>query len=291
MFYDRQFRDCLKRIAVCLAALFLVNGFACSARAQFNMDPSAPTMAGTDTITFFDAAGTRHTVQVPVAQIDVGNQGAKAADIAFAINSAQPGSATVNAAGVVVVNAGHMGLWTDRTGETSNDVFFITPPTTPSSPTAIGGVDVEMAPGHPTLAGTNASGGAASYTAGISFKDSSIGMINLSSNLSFPQLTTPTFDGLVTQEFATFQSQLSATAPSLIGDLSLNLSALTISFQFPQQGISDVTLTSGTTDVSLFSTFSVTTVPEPSSVVLGGIALLTALGLWWRRRPSANVLA
>jgi hypothetical protein len=138
----------------------------------------------------------------------------------------------------------------------------------PADGPVLAGIDLHLRDSFTSLAGADGSGTAASYTAGFEFIGPTFGSIILSISFGFSDLATPTLNGLLQHEFGLLQNQLLAQAPSLLSSLSLDLPNSAILFG-PPGFFTSASVTNGTTDVALSSTYSISNissnVPDCSS--------------------------
>jgi hypothetical protein len=109
--------------------------------------------------------------------------------------------------------------------------------------------------------------------------------ISLAANLAFDTLSSPTLDGLLTDIFDTFLSELPLP---LQPNLSLDLTQDLISFQFPM-GQSDFVVENFSSDQTLNTVAGLAEVTEPPTatlLVVGILALITFKcgGVEWRKR-------
>lgn len=220
----------------------------------------APVRPGTVTVTI-DIGGffvfNPVAVQVPL----IGNETApiKAAKVKSAVDAAlkaaglpastapTPTSINTGSANVTDVNAG-------TTGETD----------TLTGGTVYGRAQWpwELLPGFSSLSGVNPTGGSATYATAFTLTDSALGVISLASFLNASQLTSLSLNGFLQQQFNILDAQLVAQAPSLSGDLVLDLADRMIIFNPPATAL-DMSLTNGTTDIALESGVQIQPAPEP----------------------------
>jgi PEP-CTERM motif len=135
-------------------------------------------------------------------------------------------------------------------------------------------------PGGTTYGGTQST-----FSASIQLTSPTFGNVTAQSSLSFSQLIAPTAAAILDQTF----SQLDAALPAVLQpDLHLDMTTGQILFAFPAGstfGAVDISSTDRMTDTS----FGMTSVPEPSSLVLAGAAALSVLGAWaWRQSGAAR---
>jgi hypothetical protein len=230
--------------------------------------PGTPTKDGTDTITVTLANGTVKVAKVAVTEGMTRELKADAIQSALndvGVNSSVTATFGVNVAGTPTITIAA------TSGETDAVSLLLTPGDKSYAQT-----DLHFASGFGALAGVNADGGAATYTAGFDFSSPGLGEISLLAALGYGDLVTPTLPGVLQQQFNVMLGQLQAQAPSLAGALSLDMPNGAIVFQ-PAGAITSESATSGTTDVGLTSTLSVTVVPEAGGVVVLGAGVA---GVW-----------
>jgi hypothetical protein len=249
--------------------------------------PGAPAFPGIDTFTVRDQlTGNPIVINVPITPAIVASVNPAAAKQSAIVAAAL-------AAGIpakdVFTNGGDVKLLgyapvggVIRSGEFAV-LAYGTSFSDPNGPT-LATLAYGFEPDYTALAGLNATGGMASYSAGFSFTDPTDGTVTLSSLLSFSQLNPPTVGGLLTAEYDTFEAQLLAQAPSLAGILSLDLADELIQIQFPSTAF-DGSVTTNVTDVSLVESQSIVGAPEPSGVVLLPAGIMV---WWWRQRKRVD---
>ncbi len=253
-----------------------------------------PTHAGTDTFTITPTGKEPVPITVTIDEDDLPmTRKEKAAAVAAAINlefSAKPELgvvATVNAGGNIELQGATGLAGKATTGETDKFSFNDRSPT--DGP-VLSQIDLHLKETFASLAGIDSGGNPATYTAGFEFSSPSLGDIALSTTLGFSDLTTPTLNGLLQQEFDIFQNQLMAQAPSLVSGLSLNLSEGAIVFQ-PVGFFTSASVENGTTDLALASTLSISSVPDSSSTIVMLATSLVFLGFAQRRIASGAIVA
>jgi PEP-CTERM motif-containing protein len=156
----------------------------------------------------------------------------------------------------------------------------------PTGPT-VAALGFELASGSTSLSGVDSMGAVADYRAGFTFDDPIYGAINLSADLTFNELSSPTIAGLLNDEYTLLSSELSVQAPSRTDLLSIDNSADAIELTFPL-GVTNGSVTDGSTDVSVLSGAGVVAVvPEPSTwcLLMFGLAGLS-LAQWRSCRAS-----
>ena len=147
--------------------------------------------------------------------------------------------------------------------------------------------------GFYSLTGLNGQGQPANYIAGLSFMDSVYGSVNLSANVNFASLRSPTIGELLTTEFNTMDAQLVIQAPGLASDLQLDLQDGAINFYFPNTTL-DGSVTNGNTDLALTATSTIGATPEPSTLLIFGSGVLGMSGFLHkrlRRRTEGTALS
>ena len=240
------------------------------------INPGTPTADGTDTFTITLLNGKVVTVPVDVTK------GMPRADKAAAIQQAIVDAgvdASVLATGSVSVPQAKGISGKATSGETDTFALLLLP----TDGSAFAQVDLHLRSTATALAGIDGDGNASTFTAGFEFVSPTLGDIALFASLGFADLITPTLAGVLQQEFDLLQAQLAAQAPSLLGGLSLDLAAGAIVFQ-PTGAFTSASVTSGTTDIGLVSTMSISLVPEPPTLAMTGIALAFGAGVFLRRR-------
>jgi hypothetical protein len=248
--------------------------------------PGTPTRAGTDTFTVYDPiAHTSIVITVNITPAIVASIDPVAAKEAAIVDAAvhTPGISTseVFAVGPDVKLLGFLSLSSVIGSGEEGALFYGTNFSDPSGP-ALASLGYSFEPGFTAISGLDPSGDPATYTVGLSFTDSTAGLVSLSSTLDYSQLSSPTISGLLTAEFAALDAQLIAEAPSLAGIMSLDLADDSILFNFPST-VRFATVSTYSNDISLLETQSIgAAVPEPSALLLLPAALAF---LWWRGRP------
>jgi hypothetical protein len=124
-----------------------------------------------------------------------------------------------------------------------------------------------LAAGSSSLSGLDGFDNEAIYTAGVGFTDPVVGDINVSSSFLFSDLLDQTIDGVLNQIFDDLSSELTSLAPSIVDNLNLDIASREIDFLYPSIA-SDGFVEIGTTDTELVGTLSLTSIPEPSTVML-----------------------
>jgi len=153
-----------------------------------------------------------------------------------------------------------------------------------TSNNATGEADAFLALGGPGFGSVNYAGfladspiggsGPVEYFAQFGFDGTTI-----TSDILYSSLTTPTIDGLMTQ---TYDNLLSQLAPSLDGDLTLNLSTDTITLDFLPTD-TNISVEAFSSDTGIDVTQTLASTPEPPSYLLLGTAFLSMALVGYRQ--------
>jgi hypothetical protein len=284
----RQIRTAVSSAALIVTALALGTTRPSPLLAQgrdMTIVPGTPTEDGEDVIRVKLEDG---SVRTAIVRVTAGmTKGEKALAIQLALNAKGITASVTAQENVSVADATEIVFTRVTSGETD---AVAAADLIPGDGTALASIDLHLEPGFATLAGTDAGGLGAFYTAGFSATTTSFGAISLVSSFGFTDLTTPTLPGVLQQHFDTFLGQLQTQAPAMAGDLFLDLAADRILF-LPSGGVTSLSATNGTTDRALSSTLGVSSsIPEPATVGLVGVGLVGVAGALGvrrgRRRPS-----
>jgi len=234
-----------------------------------------PKKTGTKFVTVTTSDGKRHDISVPVTA------GETTDDVTSAIIR------ELNANGITATE-GVLGLTTGvRVSGTVNEIVSDKGGETDTLADAGVGIGPVLAATGlgGTMAGLDSLGDPSSFTAGFDLSSAALGDVAISATVYASQFVgTPTVREVLQQEYNNLSSQLEIYAPSLAGDLSLDLPDSQILFAMPA-GLTLAEVTGGTTDVSGTSSAAWVT-PEPSyfALLLVGVGLFAA-HRWRAARP------
>ena len=127
-------------------------------------------------------------------------------------------------------------------------------PTDPTGP-YLASLGYQFGSGSTALSGIDSDGTEATYAAEFGFADPVGGSVALSADLVFSNLASPTIASLLTTEYTILDGQLSAQAPHLAGDLTLDLADNSIDLAIPASALNG-SVTIGSTDIALVTSGS-----------------------------------